>query len=120
MWGDLFHSSQFIPHFSGYVAHSTCCSYCSAFLEEIICHSCCGWVICSVKIVPEMTYNVSSGMLSLYSLTRPFLLCSSTVRVKLYCTVLISVVIVLSENYFFYSFKTQKPTVHIFTQYIID
>jgi len=31
-----------------------------------------GWVIWSVKIVPEMTYKVSSGTLSLYSLTRPF------------------------------------------------
>jgi len=30
-----------------------------------------GWVIWPVKIVPEMTYKVSSGTLSLYSLTVP-------------------------------------------------
>jgi len=28
-----------------------------------------GWVIWPVNVVPEMTYKVSSGMLSLYSLT---------------------------------------------------
>jgi len=27
-----------------------------------------GWVTCPVKIVPEITYKVSSGTLSLYSL----------------------------------------------------
>jgi len=31
-----------------------------------------GWVIRPVKIVRDMAYNVSSGMLSLYSLTHAF------------------------------------------------
>jgi len=34
-----------------------------------------GWVIWPVKVVPEMTCNVSSAMLSLYSLTR----CSTSI-----------------------------------------
>jgi len=33
------------------------------------CFDAVGWVICSVKIVPEMTYKVSSGTLNLCSLT---------------------------------------------------
>jgi len=33
------------------------------------CFDAVGWVIWPVKIVPEMTYNVSSGTLSLYSVT---------------------------------------------------
>jgi len=32
-----------------------------------------GWVILPVKIVPEMTYKVSSGTISLYSLTSQLL-----------------------------------------------
>jgi len=35
------------------------------------CFDAIGWVIWPVKIVPQMTYNVSSGTLSLYSLIRP-------------------------------------------------
>jgi len=32
-----------------------------------------GWVIWSGKIVPEMTYKVSSGTLSLYTLTHCYM-----------------------------------------------
>jgi len=38
-----------------------------------------GWVIWPVKIVPEMTYKVSSGTLSLHSLQLFAFVCSSTV-----------------------------------------
>jgi len=37
----------------------------------IQCFDTVGWVIWPVKIVPEMTYKVSNGTLSLYSLTHP-------------------------------------------------
>jgi len=45
------------------------------------CFDAVGWVIWPVEFVPEMTYEVSSGTLSLYSLTDwSFLSCGSTRR----------------------------------------
>jgi len=49
------------------------------------CFDAVGWVIWSVKIVPEMTYKVSSGTLSLYSLTSGARLAVTQLRCRYWC-----------------------------------